>query len=104
MVRVPLDADIDQTKTVLYDIIERNDTIKETPKNMESQMENASLDYIIYFNHVRPIVYTKIVQNHVELYIRYLVTPKKSRNVEDAIYRDILEAYRHQEIKLYQDS
>ena len=104
VVRVPLDADIDQTKTVLYDIIERNDTIKETPKNMESQMENASLDYIIYFNHVRPIVYTKIVQNHVELYIRYLVTPKKSRNVEDAIYRDILEAYRHQEIKLYQDS
>ena len=42
VVRVPLDADIDQTKTVLYDIIERNDTIKETPKNMESQMENAS--------------------------------------------------------------
>lgn len=102
-VRVGLDSDIDETKSVLYEIIEKNDTLKEVPKKMESQVEDASLDYIIYFNHVRPIIYTKIVENHVELYIRYLVTPKKARNVEDAINRDILEAYRNNEIKLYQE-
>ncbi len=102
-VRVGLDADIDETKRVLYEIIEKNDTIKETPKKMESQVEDASLDYIIYFNHVRPIIYTKIVESHVELYIRYLVTPKKARNVEDAINRDILEAYRNKEIQLFKE-
>lgn len=102
-VRVGLDADIDETKRVLYEIVDKNDTIKEIPKQMESQVEDASMDYIIYFNHVKPIVYTKIVENHVELYIRYLVTPKKARNVEDAINRDILEAYRNKEIKLFKE-
>ena len=51
-----------------------------------------------------PIIYTKIVDSHIELYLRYLVHPKKARTVEDEIYEQILQKYKTGEIKLYKDS
>jgi len=101
VVKVPLNCDIVKTKEVLYEIINKNEIVKRIPKKMSDQVYDASLDYRIYYNKLKPIVYTKIVDNCIELYIRYLVHPKKSRNVENEVWLDILEAYKNKEIELY---
>ncbi len=101
-VKVTLNADISKTKGILYKIVRKNSVIKEIPKKMESQIDDASADYRIYFNNLEPIIYTSIVDDHVELYIRYLVHPKKARNVENLIWIDILKEYKAKRISLYE--
>ena len=102
-VKLPLDADLKESKKVLYRIINNNQVVKRIPQKMLGQINNASLDYRIYFNNFEPIIYTKVVDDHVELYIRYLIHPKKARNIEDEIWCDILNAYKNEEIILYKE-
>ena len=68
---------------------------------METQVNDASTDYRIYFNNLEPIIYTEIVDSHIELYIRYLVHPKKARDVENSIWLDIINEYKNGNIKIY---
>ncbi len=102
-VKLPLDADLRESKKVLYKIVNNNQVVKRIPPKMRGQLTSASLDYRIYFNKFDPIIYTKVVDTHIELYIRYLIHPKKARNVEDEIWCSILNAYRNEEIVLYKD-
>ena len=101
IIDVSLDSDIEETKKILYDIIENNENLKDTPKKMEDAVSDIIFDYRIYYNYLDPIIYTKIVDSHVELSIRYIVHPKKARIVEDEIYLKILEEYKNGNIKLY---
>ena len=100
-VKVPLDADIEKTKEVLYDIVNSNEILESIPKKMEDAVADVTVEYRIYYNYLDPIIYTEIVDSHVELYIRYIVHPKKSRIVEDEIYLKILEEYKNGNIRLY---
>lgn len=100
-VRVPLDADIEKTKEVLYDIVNSNEILESIPKKMEDAVADVTVEYRIYYNYLDPIIYTEIVDSHVELYIRYIVHPKKSRIVEDEIYLKILDEYKKGNIRLY---
>ena len=100
-VKLPLDADIEKTKEVLYDIVNSNEILETIPKKMEDAVADVTVEYRIYYNYLDPIIYTEIVDSHVELYIRYIVHPKKSRIVEDEIYLKILEEYKKGNIKLY---
>lgn len=100
-VKIPIDADIKQIKSELYRIVNTNETIKQVPNKMESQINNAVTDYRIFYNKLDPIIYTKIVDNHIELNIRYLVHPKKARNVESDMWNKILNAAHEGKIELY---
>jgi small-conductance mechanosensitive channel len=96
--KVTLESDILKLKTLLYEIVKKNSIIKEIPVKMKSQVSEASTNYRIYFNNLEPIIYTSIVDDHIELYVRYLVHPKKSRNVEDSIWLAILKAYKSKNV------
>lgn len=98
---VSMDSDIEETKAILYDILENNETLKEIPKKMENAVDEAILEYRIYYNYLEPIIYTKIVDSHIELYLRYLIHPKKVRTVQDEIYLKILEEYKNGNINLF---
>ena len=100
-VKVPLDADIEKTKEVLYNIVNNNEILESIPKKMEDAVADVTVEYRIYYNYLDPIIYTEIVDSHVELYIRYIVHPKKSRIVEDEIYLKVLEEYKNGNIRLY---
>ena len=100
-IKVPLDADIEKTKEVLYNIVNNNEILESIPKKMEDAVADVTVEYRIYYNYLDPIIYAEIVDSHVELYIRYIVHPKKARIVEDEIYLKVLEEYRNGNIKLY---
>lgn len=100
-IEIDLDADIDATKEKIYDILFENAELQETPKKMEDAVDEAILEYRIYYNNLEPIIYTTIKDSHVELQLRYLVHPKKARNVQDEIVLKILEENKKGSIKLY---
>lgn len=100
-VTLGLDTEVSAAKDLMYEIVTKNIIIQETPDKMQSQLKDASLDYRIYFNNLEPIIYTAIVDDHIELYIRYLVHPKKIRTVQDSIWLDIIDAHQSGKITIF---
>ena len=68
---------------------------------MEDEVNDASVEYRIYFNNLDPIIYLEVVDDHIELYLRFLVHPKKKRNIENSIWLDILKSNNEGKIELY---
>ena len=102
-VNIPLEADVEATKKIILKIVNNNEVIKEIPKKMDKQVSDASLEYRIYYNHLEPIIYTRVNNNHIELSVRFLVHPKKMRNVENDIWIKILNEYQNKKITLYKE-
>lgn len=102
-VKIPLDADVEKNKKEILEIVENNEIVASIPKKMNKEIHDASLDYRIYYNHLEPIIYTKVVDSHIELTARFLVHPKKSRIVEDDVWTKILKKYKENKIDLYKD-
>ena len=100
-VKVPLDSDISKAKSIIYKIVNSNEIIKAIPPKMKKQINNISNDYRIYYNQYNPIIYTLVIDEHIELTVRYLVHPKKARYINSTIWNHILLAYKNQEIELY---
>ena len=100
-VDVSLDADIRKTEEILYEIVFDNETLREIPKKMEDAVDEAILEYRIYYNNLDPIIYIKIERSHIEMYIRYLVHPKKARGVQNEINMRIMEEYQKGNLPLY---
>ena len=101
IVNIPLTADVEKTKKIILKIVNNNEVIKAIPKKMDKQVTDASLEYRIYYNHLEPIIYTRVVNNHIELSVRFLVHPKKMRNVENDIWLHILNEYKNKKIVLF---
>lgn len=101
VVKVPIDSDIQKTKSTLYKIVNSNDIVRKIPNKLKKQIDNVSNNYRIYYNQYNPIIYTKVVDDYIELQIRYLVHPKKARFVESTIWNNILLAYKNNEIELH---
>ena len=100
-VDITLDADIKKTEEILYEIIFDNETLREIPRKMEDAVDEAILEYRIYYNNLDPIIYIKIERSHIEMYIRYLIHPKKARDVQNEINMRIMEEYQKGNISLY---
>ena len=101
--KVPLKCNLSKTKGVIYKIVNSNEVIKNIPPKMKNQVNNSSSDYRIYYNKYDPIIYTQIVDNHIELTVRYLIHPKKARYINSVISNKVIEAYHNGEIELHQD-
>ena len=101
LIKVKYDSDLVKNKKNIYKIINNIETIKNIPKKMKSQIKSMTAENRIYFNKYDPIIYTKIVDDHVELTVRYLMHPKKARYVESVIWNKIYLANKEGEIDLY---
>lgn len=90
-VEITFESDWKRAKEALEEIANRhaahlNDTARE-------RVRRASRRYMIHFENLTPIVYTKVNQHGVLLTLRYLTAPRKRRNTEQVIWEDILEAF-----------
>ena len=98
---ISLDADIKKAEEILYEIVFDNETLKEIPKKMEDAVDEAILEYRIYYNNLDPIIYIKIEKSYIEMFLRYLVHPKKARGVQNEIHTRIVEEYQKGNLPLY---
>lgn len=100
-VKINLNTNLAQNKKTLYDIVKSNDIVKKIPRKMKNQLNEVVGDYRIYYNNLEPIIYTKLTEDCIELTIRYLVHPKKSRHIESQIWNKIYESYKEGNLDLY---
>lgn len=100
-IKVKLDCDLANNKKEIYKIINSLETVKNIPRKMKNQIADVNTTNRIYFNKFDPIIYTKIVDDHVELVLRFLMHPKKARYIESVIWNKIYLAYREGKINLY---
>ena len=98
-VNLSIDADITESKKILYKIINNIDLIKVIPTKMKNELKNNTT-YRMYFNKYDPVIYTEVKDTHIILKIRYLVNPKKARIVESYIWNEILKEYKNNNIEL----
>lgn len=99
-VNVPMSVNLVETKKELYRIINSIDEIKNTPSKMQNAIRNINAEYHIYYNQYNPIIYTKVVDEHIELTIRYLINPKKARFIESRIWNQILISHQNNKLNL----
>ena len=100
-VKVTMDCDLVKNKQELYKIVNNIEVIKNIPKKMKAQINDINTTNRVYFNKYDPTIYTKIVDDHIELTIRYLMHPKKGRFVESVIWNKVLESYKDGRIDLF---
>lgn len=101
VVKISLESDLENDKKEIYKIVNSLDTIKSIPKKMKNLINDVNTTNRIYFNKFDPIIYTKIVDDHVELNVRFLMHPKKARYIESVIWDKIYLAYKAKKINLY---
>lgn len=69
-------------------------TIHEINKDIhlkaQKEILEASKNYMIYYKHLTPIVYTAVKDNGVQLTVRYLCNPRKRRGSENEIWQEVL--------------
>ena len=104
IVKIKLEANLEENKRILYTIVESNDIVKRIPKKMKQELNDAIGDYRIYYNNLEPIIYTKLTDEYIELTIRYLAHPKKARHIESQIWNKIYEKAKTNELELYTKS
>ena len=68
---------------------------------MKKQLKDTNFTSRVYFNKFDPIIYTKIVDDYIELTIRYLMHPKKARYIESVLYNNIYNSYKENKIDLF---
>lgn len=98
-ININLDSNLQETKKVLYKIINNIELIKNIPNKMKNEIQNNTT-YRMYYNKFNPFIYTEIKDNHIVLNIRYLVNPKKSRIVKSHIWNEIIKEYKNNNIDL----
>ena len=100
-INIKMDCDLVKNKQELYKIVNGLEVVKNIPKKMKEEVDIVNQTNRVYFNKYDPIIYTKLVGDHIELTIRYLMHPKKSRYVESVIWNKIYLSYKDGIIDLY---
>jgi small-conductance mechanosensitive channel len=81
-----------KAKSILQDIA--NNRAVSLSSTAEKEIFEASKNFMIYYKHTTPIVYTKVKASGVQLTIRYLCNPRKRRGSENEIWEDILQQFK----------
>lgn len=90
-VLVTFESNWQKAKTLLVDIAEKH--AAHFTKDAEKRIKEASKRYMIFFTALTPTVYTSVKDSGVLLTIRYLISPRKRRGSEQAIWEEILSAF-----------
>jgi small-conductance mechanosensitive channel len=95
-VRITFESDWEKAKTILVEIAEKHSTEVE---QMGSQKLKIDDEYLLFYKHMTPTVYTQVIDRGVELTIRYLCEPRQRRGTTQAIWEEVLRKFReHEEI------
>lgn len=90
-VMVTFESDWRRAKELLQAIAERHTGVKGDVA--AEQVRQASRKYMIFFQHLTPIVWTSVADSGVVLTMRYLSGPRRRRSTAAAIWEEILTAF-----------
>lgn len=90
-VEITFESDWKHAKEILEKIANRH--AAHLNESAHERVRRASRRYMIHYEKLTPIVYTKVNPHGVLLTLRYLTAPRRRRNTEQMIWEEILEAF-----------
>jgi small-conductance mechanosensitive channel len=98
-VLVTFESDWRKAKGLVLEVVERESAvIAETAK---ARVRQAARRYLVNYDKLTPIVYTRVKDSGVMLTARYLCDPRRRRGTETAIWEGILDAFsEHPDVEL----
>ena len=90
-VLVTFESNWQKAKELLFQIV--RDEAEHLSKDAEKRVKEASKNFMIYYTHLTPTIYTKVTDSGVLLTMRYLCDPRKRRGSEHAIWERVLLAF-----------
>ncbi len=96
---VTFESNWEKAKEILSEISETK--TEKLSHDAQAQIKRAAMQYLIYFQHLTPIVYTSVLDHGVSLTIRYIIKPRQRRTSEQEIWESILREFaKHDDISL----
>lgn len=93
-VRITFESNWEKAKSILQDIA--NNHAEKLSSTAEKEIFEASKNFMIYYKHTTPIVYTKVKEFGVQLTIRYLCNPRQRRSSENGMWEDVILRFKSQ--------
>ena len=87
---VTFESDWRAMKELLFEIAREN--LDQLSEDAERTLRRAARDYLIFYTKLTPTVYTSVVGEGVQLTLRFLVSPRRVRGSEEAVWEAILDA------------
>jgi len=94
-VLITFESNWKKTKKILQEIADKH--LEDSVKHAESQVKQAAKSYLIYYQHLTPIIYTDVKESGVNLTIRHLSNPRKRRGLTQNIWEEILDRFDQQD-------
>jgi len=94
-VLITFESNWEKAKSILEEIISIH--TKNVDLKVEKEIQEATKNYMIFYKHLTPIVYTSVKENGVQLTMRYLCNPRKRRGSENEIWEKVLIQFKAQE-------
>lgn len=88
---VTFESNWKKAKDLLQEIAAEHSAVKS--EHAAQQVRKAARKFLIFFQHLTPIVWTSVEGNGVKLTIRYLSEPRKRRSSEATIWEAVLTAF-----------
>ncbi len=89
-VTVTFESDWEKAKAILQEIANRHSVM---PAEEKLANKKVGDEYLLYYQHLTPTVYTRVIDRGVDLNIRYLCEPRRRRGTTQAIWEDVLRAF-----------
>lgn len=90
-VLLTFESDWRKAKNMLQEMINKH--AEATSVSAERKIREASKKYMIFYQYLTPIVYTKVMDSGVLLTVRYVCDPRKRRSSENDIWEEILDIF-----------
>jgi small-conductance mechanosensitive channel len=90
-VLVTFESNWKKAREVLLEIITKHSGA--TSEAAEKKIRDASKKYMIFYQYLTPIVYTKLEDSGVLLTMRYICDPRKRRSSENEIWEMVLDVF-----------
>lgn len=88
---ITFESNWEKAKKILEDIIAKYTL--DIDVQAQKEIHEASKNYMIYYKHLTPIVYTAVKENGVQLTVRYLCNPRRRRGTENEIWQEVLTSF-----------
>lgn len=90
-ITVTFESNWEKAKQVLIDVASKHSIVK--THEAQEQVRRAARRYMIYFQHLTPIVWTSVCDIGVTLTVRYICEPRRRRSSEADVWEDVLKAF-----------
>ena len=90
-VMVTFESDWEKARKLLQEIISEH--AKDLSADAEKKIIEASKKYMIFYQYLTPIVYTKVEDSGITLTMRYICDPRKRRVTENELWEQVLRAF-----------